>query len=355
MQFTHLLIGWDNVQISKPLNFYSSKEGYLMLPRERVIQVINHQKPDRIPIYGWLRANVGQQISEEFGSVEAFEDRYEFDYAHIFGGPGSYPGDVIGQLRRDLGGTIDPKALRDIPMSDPNDIVSYQSIIDQVRHHKEQRGRFVYVQTPGIFEALNGIFGIENHLCYLVQFEDHLHHIYQRQAEWNKAFANNCIDLGVDMIHVSDDWGGQTTLMFSPSIWWDLIYPYHKITCDSVLSRDTYLSFHSDGNISSVIDGVIKLGYQVVHPYQESAGMDLYEYKSKYTNSFTVMGGLDIQTTLGFGKLDFLRAEIERVLRLFADGGMLFCTSHFVQAHCTVDELTFAYDTVYELCRQVCE
>jgi uroporphyrinogen decarboxylase len=240
-------------------------------------------------------------------------------------------------------------------MSDPNDIVSYQSIIDQVRHHKEQRGRFVYVQTPGIFEALNGIFGIENHLCYLVQFEDHLHHIYQRQAEWNKAFANNCIDLGVDMIHVSDDWGGQTTLMFSPSIWWDLIYPYHKITCDSVLCRDTYLSFHSDGNISSVIDGVIKLGYQVVHPYQESAGMDLYEYKSKYTNSFTVMGGLDIQTTLGFGKLDFLRAEIERVLRLFADGGMLFCTSHFVQAHCTVDELTFAYDTVYELCRQVCE
>ena len=143
--------------------------------------------------------------------------------------------------------------------------------------------------------------------------------------------------------------------MFSPSIWWDLIYPYHKITCDSVLSRDTYLSFHSDGNISSVIDGVIKLGYQVVHPYQESAGMDLYEYKSKYTNLFTVMGRLDIQTTLGFGKLDFLRAEIERVLRLFADGGMLFCTSHFVQAHCTIDELTFAYDTVYELCRQVCE
>ena len=153
------------------------------LPRERVIQVINHQKPDRIPIYGWLRANVGQQISETFGSVEAFEDRYEFDYAHIFGGPGSYPGNVIGQLRQDLGGEIDPKALRDVPMNDPNDTVAYQSIIDQVRHHKEQRGRFVYVQTPGIFEALNGIFGIENHLCYLVQFEDHLHHIYRRQAE----------------------------------------------------------------------------------------------------------------------------------------------------------------------------
>ena len=82
--------------------------------------------------------------------------------------------------------------------------------------------------------------------------------------------------------------------------------------------------------------------------------MDLDEFKRAYMNSFVVMGGLDIQTTLGFGKLEFLRAEIERVLRMFANGGLLFCTSHFVQSHCTIDELTFAFDTVYELSREVC-
>nr|MBC8231117.1 hypothetical protein [bacterium] len=62
-----------------------------MLPRERVIKVINHEKPDRIPIYGWVRANLEKEISEAFGSVESFEDKYEFDFAHIFGGPGAYP------------------------------------------------------------------------------------------------------------------------------------------------------------------------------------------------------------------------------------------------------------------------
>ena len=326
-----------------------------MLPRERVIDVINHRKPDRVPIYGWVRSNLEKQISEVFGSVEAFEDRYEFDFAHIFGGPGCYPGTEIQKLRRELGRDIEPKDLLDVPMADANNTEAYKSITDGIEHHKERRGRFVYVQTPGIFEALNGVFGIENHLRYLLQFEDELHQVYRRQAEWNRAFANNCIDLGVDMIHVSDDWGGQNSLMFSPSIWWRLIYPYHKITCDTVKKRGAYLSFHSDGNISSVIDGVIQLGYQVVHPYQESAGMDVYEFKRKYIDSFVVMGGLDIQTTIGFGKLDFLKAEIERVLRMFADGGLLFCTSHFVQAHCTIDELTFAYDTVYELSRKVCE
>ena len=70
-----------------------------MLPRERVITVINHGQPDRIPIYGWVRINIEEQINARFGSVEALEDRYEFDYAHIFGGPRCWDGDALGALR----------------------------------------------------------------------------------------------------------------------------------------------------------------------------------------------------------------------------------------------------------------
>ena len=323
-----------------------------MLPRDRVIKVINHEKPDRVPVYGWVRANLEPEIAKAFGSVEAFEDKYEFDFAHIFGGPGSYTGDMLNELSKDCGGVIEPARLLEIPLMDPNKIDDYKSISDQVKYHKESKGRFVYVQTPGIFEALNGVFGIENHLAYLIMYEDDLHEVYRCQAEWNKAFANNCIDVGVDMVHVSDDWGAQKGLMFSPEIWWNLMYPYHKITCDEVKRRGVYLSLHSDGNVSQVIDGIIKLGYDVVHPYQESAGMDLYEFKQKYIDSFVLMGGLDIQTMIGFGNLDFLKKEIERVLSLFSDGGLLYCTSHFVQNHCTIEELTFAYDTIYQFIRR---
>lgn len=61
-----------------------AEEDKLMLARERVKAVIEHRKPDRIPIYGWLFANLEKQITEAFGSLAAFEDRYEFDYAHLF-------------------------------------------------------------------------------------------------------------------------------------------------------------------------------------------------------------------------------------------------------------------------------
>lgn len=322
-----------------------------MNSHERVLAAIKHQPVDRMPVYGWTSANMSEPINEAFGSIDAFEDHYEFDLVHLFGGPHPHPREV----RRAVEGadpSILPGDYLDIPLTDPNDMSKYQNIIDAIAHHKVRRGRFVYVQTEGIFECLNGVFGIENHLLYLALYPDQLMQVYRRQAEWNKAFAMNCIDLGVDMIHVSDDWGGQRGLLFNPKTWWKLIYPNHEITCRAVQARNMPISMHSDGNINAVIDGIIKLGYQVVHPWQESAGMSLAHFHDNYRPYFSVMGGLDVQSTLGFGRIDELKAEIERVIEMFRDGGLIFCTTHFVQDHCTLEELVTAFDLVYDLVRR---
>jgi len=186
---------------------------------------------------------------------------------------------------------------------------------------------------------------------YLALYESELHEVYKRQAEWNRQFAMNSLDVGVDMIHVSDDWGAQTGLMFSPDLWRTLIYPYHKVVCDAVRKRQAYLSLHSDGNVTQVLDGIMELGYNVLHPYQVSAGMDYGLYFEKYADRLTLMGGLDVQTTIGFGDLDRLRSDIELIIQSFADRGLLLCTSHFVQDHCSIEELTFAYDLIHDLVR----
>ena len=322
-----------------------------MNSRERVLATIQHRPADRMPVYGWTKANMEQSISEAFGSIDTFEDHYEFDLVHLFGGPNPHLAASIRPVEG-AAASILPQDYLDVPLTDPNDHSAYQDLVEQIAHHQGKRGRFVYVQTPGIFESLNDVFGIQNHLLYLAQYPDALEQVYRRQAAWNRTFAMNCIDLGVDMIHVSDDWGGQSGLLFRPRTWWRLIYPNHEITCLAVKARGVPISLHTDGNINDVIDGVIKLGYQVVHPWQESAGMSLADFKQHYSQHFTVMGGLDVQTTIGFGKIDFLKSEIERVIGLFPDGGLIFCTSHFVQDHCSVQELVTAYDLVYDLVRQ---
>lgn len=323
-----------------------------MTSRERVFAVIRHQRPDRMPVYGWVRANLEKQIAAAFGSVEAFEDRYEFDYAHLFGGPPCYDGKALEALRASVARPVEPADFLGIPYLDPNDSAGYAGLVKSIRHHKEQRGRFVYVQTPGIFEALNGVFGIENHLAWLLLYPDDLKAVYARQAQWNRQFAMNCLDIGVDMVHVSDDWGAERGLLFSPAVWWEMIYPHHRTTTEAVTARGAPVSLHCDGDFSQVVDGVVKLGYSVVHPWQESAGMSLQVFKDRWMDKLTVMGGLDVQTTIGFGDRDRLRREIERVVTMFAGGGLLFCTTHFVQDHCTIEELTFAYDLVFDLVRR---
>jgi len=324
-----------------------------MLSRERVIKVINHEKPDRIPIYGWVYTNVDKKIKEKYGSLEAFEDKFEFDLFHAW--PSMWPHrKEAGEYRKEHGEILPSKYLEFEPY-DPDWEEGYRPIKDAIREHKEKRGKFVYVQTHGIFESLNSVFGIENHLMYLMMYPEDLHKVYKRQAEWNIKFANNCIDLGVDMIHISDDWGAQNSLMFSPKVWKELIFPYHKMVVDSVKKRGVYVSLHSDGNIMSVLDGIVELGYNVVHPFQESAGMDFNVFKQKYKDKFVIMGGLDVQTTLGFNNIDFLKKEIERVMRMFADGGMIFCTSHIVQEHCSLEEMEIAFETALKFAKEVCK
>jgi uroporphyrinogen decarboxylase len=154
------------------------------------------------------------------------------------------------------------------------------------------------------------------------------------------------------MIHVSDDWGAQYGLMFSLELWWKMIYPNHKVTCDAVKMRKGYLSLHSDGNINPVLEGVVKLGYDVLHPFQESDGMDLTLFKANHRQAFTVMGGIDIQRSPDTGNIDRRLAEIKRVVDQFRDGGLMLCTSQFVPSHCPLDDLILTYDLAYEYIRQ---
>jgi uroporphyrinogen decarboxylase len=327
-----------------------------MTGNERVRALLARKPTDRMPVYGWVRANLEDGINERWGSVEAFEDRYEFDLAHLFGGPDRYGAgdlDAVRTRAAEQGRAVEPSDLLEIELADPDDEVGYASLRADVAFHRESRGRFVYVQTPGVFEAHNGFFGIENHLMYLLLYPDELARVYARQAEWTARFASNCLDLGIDMIHVSDDWGSQRGLLFSPDVFHGLIAPYHAPVAELVHRRGGYLSLHSDGNIEPAIGAIKELGFAVVHPWQESAGMSFDRFQREYRDSFAVMGGIDVQTTIGFGDQERFRSEVGALIERFSDGGLILCTTHFVQDHCTVAELEQSFDFVYDRVREV--
>ena len=320
---------------------------------ERVLRTLHGEETDRQPIYGWVKENLNAEISEIFGSVENFEDRYEFDAAMVFGCPWSFNNSVLDPLR-EAKVELTPELLVDLDIfSDPTDPALYNKMTESVSHHKK-RGRFCYVHTPGFFEHFNSLFGIQNHLLYMAMYPDELCELYRRQAEWNMKMTETHVKLGlgVDMALFSDDWGAQNTTLFSPAMWKEMVYPHMKTVVDHAHSLGLTAGLHSDGCVMGIADGIAEIGFDMVHPWQENAGMSYDVYLEKYADKFGILGGVCVQSAIGILPREELEAEIRRVFATLRGKRWVCCTSHYVQNHCTMDDLIFAFDLIYKLARE---
>jgi len=186
-----------------------------MTSAERIKRAIRGEPVDRTPIYGWVSANLSEEIKARYGSVAAFEDKYEFDAAHIFGAPEPHKSKAYLRELQARYEELTPDILLDEAFFFPAGEQNWERMERAIAHHK-RRDRFCYVQTPGFFEYFNSVFGLENHLMYLLIYRDEIAELYRRQADWLIEYVDRCLEREVDCIHLSDDWGSQRALMFSP-------------------------------------------------------------------------------------------------------------------------------------------
>ena len=75
-------------------------------------------------------------------------------------------------------------------------------------------------------------------------------------------------------------------------------------------------------------------------------------YLEKYSDRFAILGGVCVQTAVGILPQAQLEAEIRRVFELLKGKRWICCTTHFVQNHCSMEDLTFAFDLIYRLARE---
>lgn len=317
-----------------------------MTSKELVLKTMKGENPGKTPIYGWVVSELKQPITQAFGSVANFEDTYEFDMAHVFGGPSPFKNCLSSFRQQNI--EITPEILLDLDFDDIDSEHDYEDVKQSLAHHR-QRDRFCYMQTFGIFEALNDVFGIENHLLYMALYPEELMEVYQKMADWNVKNVHHLIDLGVDGIHVSDDWGSQKSLMFSPDMLREMIVPHHKRIVSECKKRGVLASLHSDGCIAPALDSIVEIGYDFIHPWQENCSMPYSLYLDKYQDKFGILGGVCVQSTLGFGNMERLESEIRRVFSLLKGKRWACCTTHFVESTCSMDELTFAFDLIKKL------
>jgi uroporphyrinogen decarboxylase len=323
-----------------------------MNAKERVLATLNRQPTDRTPLDCWLyQQQFVEQLAEGYGPRDQFLDEFNID---IFVGFVPYPNQLgrkitLPELAQFDPG--DPRAAQWIAFSDWNPDFAGVNVTEAVKQQGDKRAIIAHIW--GIVEGTSTFLGIENCWANLGLEPDVMMAWFDRYADWLCGLADSCLDAGVDIITLSDDWGSNQNMLFSPRMWRKMIKPYAARVVQHIRSRGGYINLHSDGYILNIMDDLIEMGYSSMHPVQESAGMQPALIKEKYGDKLVVYGSLDVIDGLFRLEGDELDRYITERFEIYAPGGgFIFNTGHFVQPDIPVERLIRAYRLANELARR---
>jgi uroporphyrinogen decarboxylase len=316
-----------------------------MNSKQRVKAIIKHSEPDRIPKTLWHQISqqvLVEEVLRRYGRLQDFYEVLDLDIYSVY--------TPLHDLPRNL--TIMQALETQLPTRNMNQIVSYrQEHLDSITTDEVMKfyrhKKFILGILTGVFELSNVLMGIENTLISMSLYKSELKELFQYLADWQVNTAKYLIECGVDAIIITDDWGQNNTLLFSPNDWWELIYPADKKIVDIVKNGGVVAGLHSDGYIMDLLPGIIKMGVDLLHPIQTSAGMNLEHVKQEYGSKLCLMGGLDIRYVLPRSSEEELKQIIFKTIDFMkTGGGFIFCTDHTPQPDTTIDRIKLACEII---------
>ena len=214
----------------------------------------------------------------------------------------------------------------DYRFPDPDNLPVYNFI---ERNNREYPDRFHMISVGfALFERAWSLMGIENLMMNMLLEPGFIHDLLSRITEFNIKVIENAASIGVDCVHLGDDWGSQKGLLFSKEMWSDFIKPHLKNTCTVAKKKGLLVSLHSCGKVEELFPDFIDCGVDVFDPFQPEV-MDIFSLREQYRNKLAFWGGLSVQQILPYGSLDDVIYESAKILRELAPGGgYIFSPSH---------------------------
>jgi uroporphyrinogen decarboxylase len=359
--------------------------------RERVLQALNHQEPDRAPFdlggtglstihitaYKNLRHHLGlPEIEPEVAFVpeqlvrvdEDLAQRLEADvrpvlpgtassFEYVFRDEGDYEaytdewgigwrmpregGFYYDMYQHPLAAADSLEEMKAHSFPDPLDESRFAPLRAQAEAAAAE-GKAVALAGPcaGIAEVYSWLRGYEEYYVDLARNKDWVGYMLDRLVEFKSAYWERALrEIGdlVDVVVEADDLGSQHSLLMSPRTYRTVIQPRHKRLFSFIKAQaPVKVFFHSCGAVRRLIPDLIEAGVDILNPVQISAAdMDLRELKREFGRDLVFWGGgVDTQHVLGTATpaevKDHVRQNIEA---LAPGGGFVFATVHDIQAN----------------------
>jgi uroporphyrinogen decarboxylase len=217
-------------------------------------------------------------------------------------------------------------AFGDFRFPDPDRIPVYDFIEKNNREYPE---RFHMLSIGfALFERAWSLTGMENLMLKMLLEPEFVHELLDRITEYNIKVIENAASLGVDCVHLGDDWGSQNGLLISHDMWREFIKPRLERTCKTAKEKGLLVSLHCCGKVDELFPDMIECGVDVFDPFQPEV-MDIFALREQYRNRLAFWGGLSVQKTLPLGTPQDVITESKRILtELAPGGGYIFSPSH---------------------------
>lgn len=344
-----------------------------MKHRERALTALNHEEPDRVPIYieytpeakqkllnhvrkpGDDRADSGLDclmdhdlMTFQVGPVTSYHLRDEPQYEDEWGIKWKWVQNPAGSRYTEI--ASHPLA----NLTDPNDIrmpdftleERYTPCIALVRTYGQEYCIIGSIVCT-LFELswyLRGLARILEDMCLN---KDFLHAYLDKLMNWAMVAGSRLVEIGVDIIYLGDDFGSQTQMLISPAMFREFFKPrYAKLySAFRKLNPNIKIAHHSCGHIWPIIEDFIEIGLDIINPVQPLA-MDPLEMKRQFGNHLTLWGTVDEQRVLPFGTVEDVANEVKLRLKTVAPGGgFILSPAHNVQGDTSLANILAVYET----------
>ena len=186
--------------------------------------------------------------------------------------------------------------------------------------------------------------GYEN-FCYALYDKPKLvEKILDIYCEWAAVVVERICQLGFDFIWSADDLAWKTGPLFSPKFFHDIAVPRIRKIAEKVTIPWVH---HSDGNILPLLDDIIDLGINGIHPI-EAMAMDINSIKKNYGNKICLLGNIDVET-LTVGTPEQVKEEVKkRIKEIGPEGGYIVTSGNSVASYCKPENVLAMVEAVQE-------
>ncbi|MFX0203560.1 MAG: uroporphyrinogen decarboxylase family protein, partial [Candidatus Hodarchaeota archaeon] len=268
-----------------------------MNSRERILTALRREKPDRPP---WMEISfhpqvassiLGEEIESEGSGFFPMDDvkEYEIELSKwirlakkidldalalkLWGpnfagekGPG-YSGGTIKTLKGW------EKAIASVPDIDDHDCYRCAKVlIKQAR----KEGIASFLETHFGFENVLESIGFRDFCTALFRNVNLIEHMLDFYAEFYSKVILHFMKLEPDFIVIGDDLAYGHGPFISPRQWKDIFQPRFKKIAEEIKCPWV---FHSDGNLLPIMESLLDLGMNAIHPIEPYGTMDIVEVK----------------------------------------------------------------------------